>query len=78
VVDRGDRFGLTSILLMPSQTRQHGDTAHIELIAVLRDLVAALDRRIPQMGRAGEEAIARDSTALRSKALSRLAELADD
>ena len=78
MVDRGDRVGLTSIPLMPVQPRHHGDNDHIELIAVLRDLVAALDRRIPQMGRAGEEAIARDSTALRSKALNRLAELADD
>jgi hypothetical protein len=50
----------------------------IELIAVLRDLVAALDRRIPRMGRAGEESIARDSAALRSKALDRIAQLTND
>ena len=50
----------------------------IELIAVLRDLVAALDRRIPRMGRAGEEGIALDSAALRSKALDRIAELTND
>jgi hypothetical protein len=55
-----------------------GDDEQIELIAVLRDLVAALDRRIPQMGRAGEESIARESAALRSKAVDRIAELTND
>jgi hypothetical protein len=56
-----------------------GATDHrTELIAVLRDLVAALDRRIPQMGRGGEDAIARDSAALRSKALRRIEQLTND
>ena len=46
-----------------------------ELVELLRDLVAALERRIPQMGRAGEEGIARDSAALKAKALERIAQL---
>ena len=49
-----------------------------ELIAILRDLVAALDRRIPQMGRGGEDTIARDSAALRAKALRRIEQLTND
>ena len=45
------------------------------LVHELRELVAALDRRVPQVERAGEVAIARDAAALRSRALNRLAEI---
>ena len=41
----------------------------------LRELIDALDRRVPMIERAGEEGIARDAAALKQKALSRLAEL---
>jgi hypothetical protein len=41
----------------------------------LRELIAALDRRIPQVERAGEAAIARDSAALKARALKRIQEL---
>jgi hypothetical protein len=41
----------------------------------LHELIAALDRRVPHVERAGEEAIARDAAALRAKAVTRLAEL---
>jgi len=43
----------------------------------LQELVAALDRRVPQIERSGEAAIARDAAALRSQAMKRLAELED-
>jgi hypothetical protein len=46
-----------------------------QLIRVLRELVAALDRRVPQGHRAGEAAIARDAAALRARALERIQEL---
>ena len=46
-----------------------------QLIRELRDLIAALDRRVPQVQRAGEVAIARDAAALRSRALKRIEEL---
>jgi hypothetical protein len=39
----------------------------------LRELIAALDRRIPQIQRAGEAAIAREAAALKSKAQERIA-----
>jgi hypothetical protein len=42
----------------------------------LEELIAALDRRVPQVWQAGEAAIARDAAALRAKAVERLAELA--
>lgn len=45
------------------------------LIPELRELIAALDRRVPQMARAGEASIARDAATLRLKALKRIAEL---
>jgi hypothetical protein len=41
----------------------------------LRELIAAIDRRVPQIARVGEVDIARDAAALRDKALARIAEL---
>jgi hypothetical protein len=41
----------------------------------LRELIAAIDRRIPHMERSGEIEIVRQSAALRKKALQRIAEL---
>ncbi|MGH9236986.1 MAG: hypothetical protein ACRD3G_03015 [Vicinamibacterales bacterium] len=49
-----------------------------ELTRELEELIAALDRRVPRVERAGEAAIARDAAALREKAVNRLAELAHD
>lgn len=42
----------------------------------LEELIAALDRRVPRVERAGEAVIARDAAALRAKAVARLTELA--
>ena len=44
-------------------------------IRELLELVAALDRRVPQVQRAGEAAIARDASALKARALQRVAHL---
>ena len=41
----------------------------------LQELIAALDRRVPRVERAGEAAIARDAAVLRARAIKRLAEL---
>jgi hypothetical protein len=41
----------------------------------LRELLAALDRRVPQAQREGEPSISRDAAALRLKTLERIAEL---
>ncbi len=46
-----------------------------DLIRELRDLIAALDRRVPHVERAGEASIASDAAALKVKALQRIAEL---
>jgi hypothetical protein len=48
-----------------------------ELIRERHELIAALDRRVPQVERAGEASIARDAAALKVKALKRIAELED-
>ena len=53
---------------------EHADNS-IEQIRHLRELVAALDRRAPQVERAGEAQIARDAASLRDKALKRIAAL---
>jgi len=46
-----------------------------ELVCELRELIAALDRRVPRAERAGEAAIAGDAAALKVEALRRLGEL---
>jgi hypothetical protein len=48
-----------------------------ELIRDLHELIAALDRRVPQVERAGKASIARDAAALKVKTLKRIAELED-
>ena len=47
-------------------------------IARLRELIAALDRRVPQLGRVGEPRIASDSAALKRTAQAQIAELERD
>lgn len=44
-------------------------------ITALRELIAAIDRRVSHLERTGEHRIARDAAALRRQALKRLAEL---
>jgi hypothetical protein len=44
----------------------------------LRELVAALDRRVPHLDRQGERDIARDAAALREQAMSRIREIEND
>ena len=44
----------------------------------LRELIAALERRVPHIERVGETTIAHDAEALKKKALKRLAELQAD
>jgi len=52
----------------------HDDTP-TEQIQILRELIEALDRRVPHMERTGELQIARDAASLREKALKRIAAL---
>lgn len=41
----------------------------------LQELIAALDRRVPQVQRAGEVSIAREAAALKARALKRIEDL---
>ena len=45
------------------------------LVHDLRELIAALDRRVPRLEREGESAIARDAPGLRCAAVQRICEL---
>lgn len=45
------------------------------LIHELLELIAAIDRRVPHVERAGEIEIARDAAALKARAVRRIAEL---
>ena len=51
------------------------DDEQKQLIDRLRELVEALDSRVPHLERDGEVNIASDAAALRSKALARIAQL---
>ena len=46
-----------------------------DTIEILQELIAALDRRLPQMQHAGEASIAREAAALKASALERVATL---
>jgi len=45
------------------------------LVRELLELIAAIDRRVPHVERAGEIEIAREAAALKARALKRIAEL---
>jgi hypothetical protein len=47
----------------------------LEIIATLRELIVALDERVPHVERAGEAQISKDSAALREAAVKRIEEL---
>ena len=49
-----------------------------QTVRELHELIAALDRRVPHMERAGEMSIARAAAALKSEALRRIHELERD
>jgi hypothetical protein len=51
------------------------ETRHAKTIRRLRELIMALDRRVPQVERVGEVEIARAATGLRVEALRRIEEL---
>ena len=50
-------------------------TETTELIATLRELIEALDERVPHVERAGEAQISKDAAALREVAVKRIDEL---
>lgn len=51
------------------------DTTRRRTVRELRELLAALDRRVPQVQRAGEVSIARAAAKLRAEAVRRIEEL---
>jgi hypothetical protein len=75
-----ERLPLNGEMLLPvylggiSQMKENDDEPK-DQIRHLRELIAALDRRVPQIERVGEFQIARDAAALKKKALKRIAEL---
>lgn len=54
------------------------DPARLRTVRELYELIAALDRRVAQVERVGEIAIARAAAALRAEALERIHELEGD
>lgn len=58
-----------------TETPMTTDLSRERLIDQLRELVAALDSRVPHLEREGEVRIANEAAALRQKAIERLAQL---
>ena len=71
------RRGVERVAAPHSTRREFVALTTAERLRELQELIAALDRRVPQIERAGDAAIARDAAALRSLAMKRLAELED-
>ena len=69
-VNRDDRMVAT----MTDRTTT-ADMARRRTVRELRELLAALDRRVPQVQRAGEVSIARAAAKLRAEAVKRIEEL---
>jgi len=51
------------------------DAERTRALRRLRELIAALDRRVPNIERIGEVAIARDAATLKKRALDRIAQI---
>lgn len=60
---------------MSNDTLLSAETHRKEIITDLERLIEALDRRVPQLQRAGEARIASDAAELRGKAVTLLAKL---
>ncbi len=65
---------LGSIRSLP-KNRTAGEADRTRTFRHLRELIAALDRRLPHIERAGEIEIASDAASLRARAVARIAEL---
>ena len=52
-----------------------GGCKTIRTLELLREFMAAIDRRLPQIARAGEAAIAAEAAQLRTRAAARIAEI---
>jgi len=68
------RDGTAVATMMPRTTTAES----AQTVRELRELIAALDRRVPQVERVGEVAIARAAAVLKSEALKRIEELERD
>ena len=59
-----------------TRNKTRTDVDRNDLIARLRELIDALESRVPHLEREGEMRIAQDAAKLKEKALERIAELA--
>jgi hypothetical protein len=58
-----------------SERTKNEDTARRRTVRELKELIAALDRRVPQVERAGEVSIARAAAELKAEAMKRIEDL---
>lgn len=60
---------------MTTVASPHSGRTHARTVRELHELIAALDRRVPQVERVGELGIARAAAALRAEAVERIGTL---
>ena len=58
-----------------SESSKKGDTTRRRTVRELKELIAALDRRVPQVERVGEVSIARAAAELKAEAMKRIDDL---
>jgi type VI protein secretion system component VasF len=58
-----------------TESRNSADRPPAQIVRELNELIAALDRRVPQVERVGEVALARAAAALRDEARRRIEEI---
>jgi len=75
---RSPNDGDDSTVETMTDQRTTGKNRHARTVRELYELIAALDRRVPQVQRVGEVSIARAAAALRVEALKRIQELERD
>lgn len=60
---------------MTTVASPHSSRTHARIVRELHELIAALDRRVPQVERVGEVGIATAAAALRAEAVTRIGTL---
>jgi hypothetical protein len=67
-----DRYAFTANMFSMTDQASSGVSTTTCIVAALRELIGALDRRVPHLERSGEIRIARDAAMLRREAVLRI------
>ena len=77
-MESGAAVGAASVVAAVSARSPVNVAAQATIVRELRELIKAIDRRLPHIERAGEDEIERTARQLRSDAVRRIAEIEGD